>query len=107
MIWLLVVPANSQALPAPGNEASNITVLSLRPVQDYCIFVRDLVMVLPFLSVFLHTNCEALRNPEEGVQKAVQNLFVSVTDIFHCWFSSQVQIAMNCMFISSVCVCLG
>lgn len=59
-------------------------------LQDYFIFVRDLMMVLPFLTLFLHAKQETIRNSAEDTQDTVRGLFVSVADIFHCWFSSQV-----------------
>ena len=59
-------------------------------LQDYFIFVRDLMMVLPFLTLFLHAKQETLRNSSEDTQDSVRSILVSVADIFHCWFSSQV-----------------
>lgn len=59
-------------------------------LQDYFIFVRDLMMVLPFLTLFLHAKQETIRNSAEDTQDTVRSLFVSVADVFHCWFPSQV-----------------
>ena len=67
-------------------------------MQDYHIFVQDLMIILPYLSLFVHANWEALRDLKDSVEEAVESLFVSVMDIFHCWFSSQVKRAMTSMF---------
>ena len=69
----------------PRKQLDNLLFL-----QDYLIFVRDLMMVLPFLTLFLHAKQETIRNSAADTQDIVRSLFVSVADIFHCWFSSQV-----------------
>ncbi len=59
-------------------------------------FTRDLAAILLFLSVYLHTHSTTLcpRTPHthstQETQEAVNSLFVSLADIFHCWSSSQI-----------------
>lgn len=64
--------------------------------QDYRIFVRDLSALLPFISVFLHfqnqelqEGCSSFGVANEVLIMSVKKLFVSLSDIFQCWLSSQ------------------
>lgn len=58
--------------------------------QDYRIFVRDLLSVLPYLTLFLHSNHSTLsRTLPTLLHETSSSLFISVADIFHCWGSSQ------------------
>lgn len=60
-------------------------------LEDYQIFVRDLLAVLPYLGMFCRSNMETLRaKRHEYGFKASCPLFVAIADIFHCWFSSKV-----------------
>lgn len=64
--------------------------------QDYHVFVRDLSSLLPFISLFLHSQnkdlqdicCSSLKQ-DRTLCDTVQALFISLSDIFHCWVSSQ------------------
>lgn len=59
-------------------------------IQDYRIFVRDLLSVLPYLTFFLHSNHSTLsRSLTTVFHETSTSLFISVADIFHCWGSSQ------------------
>lgn len=73
------------------NAYSSILILSLT-LQDYRVFVRDLTAVLPYLVIFLRLHREALSRSlrQPRISGSVKWLLVSVGDIFHCWFSSQV-----------------
>ncbi len=56
-------------------------------------FTRDLATFLLFLSGYLHTHSLALRpstSHTQDMRDAVNSLFVSLADIFHCWSSSQI-----------------
>lgn len=60
-------------------------------------FVRDLTSLLPFVSVFLHSHikelqdlCCSQRTDQDCVLcNAIKAMFVSLSDIFQCWLSSQ------------------
>ena len=59
-------------------------------MQDYRVFVRDLLSILPYLTVFLHSHKATLSDSLTTVlHETSGTLFISVADIFHCWASSQ------------------
>ena len=71
--------------------------------QDYRIFVRDLTALLPYLVIFLKANKETLHSFDSSNVSPIKSLFVSVADVFHCWFSSQVKHYITVMYSSLYC----
>ena len=52
--------------------------------------MRDLLSVLPYLTLFLHSNHSTLsKTLPTLLHETSSSLFISVADIFHCWGSSQ------------------
>ena len=59
-------------------------------------FVKDFTSLLPFLTVFLNSNYDNLKQEcshpsyeNEDLRSKVQALFMSLSDIFQCWLTSQ------------------
>ena len=85
-------------------------ILAVYSPQEYDVFVRDLTTTLLFLVVFLKWHSEEIRQKPKQTKcgysaqdtiSTISTLFVSVADIFHCWFSSPVREAPVCTGICS------